>query len=95
MGYLTGKVTPDYQFAEGDIRKTINFPRFTKEALEKNREIVALLQEVGGRYDATSGQVALAWLLPKETFHCSHPRHTFHSKYAGKLGCCKSKTFGY
>ena len=68
MGYLTGKVKPDYQFAQGDIRKNLNFPRFTKEALEKNRGIVALLQEVGKRYDATSGQVALAWLLQKKSF---------------------------
>ena len=68
MGYLTGTVTPDYQFAQGDIRKNSNFPRFTKEALEKNRGIVALLQKVGQRYDATSGQVALAWLLAKKSF---------------------------
>lgn len=68
MGYLTGTVTPDYGFAEGDIRKNLNFPRFTKEALEKNHGIVALLQKIGKRYDATSGQVALAWLLAKKPF---------------------------
>ena len=68
MGYLTGKVRPDYPFAEGDIRKNLNFPRFTKEALEKNQIIVALLQQVGNRHNATSGQVALAWLLAKQPF---------------------------
>ncbi len=68
MGYLTGKVTPAYQFAENDIRKTLNFPRFTVEALERNKGIVALLKKVGQRYDATSGQVALAWLLAKKPF---------------------------
>lgn len=68
MGYLTGKVTPDYQFAQGDIRNTLNFPRFTKEALEKNNGIVGLLQKIGKRYEATSGQVALAWLLAKKPF---------------------------
>jgi aryl-alcohol dehydrogenase-like predicted oxidoreductase len=68
MGYLTGKVTSDYQFAEGDIRKSLNFPRFTKEAVKKNKDIVALLQKVGGRYNATSGQTALAWLLAKKPF---------------------------
>ena len=35
MGYLTGKVTPEYQFASGDIRKNLGFPRFTQEALAK------------------------------------------------------------
>jgi aryl-alcohol dehydrogenase-like predicted oxidoreductase len=68
MGYLTGKVLPGYQFAEGDIRKNLNFPRFTKEALEKNRSIVELLQKVGNRHQATSGQVALSWLLAKKPF---------------------------
>jgi len=68
MGYLTGKITPDYQFAKGDIRKDLNFPRFTKEALEKNKPIVELLQKVGSRHETTSGQVALAWLLAKKSF---------------------------
>ena len=68
MGYLTGKVTPDYQFASGDIRKTSGFPRFTTEALIKNRPIVELLEKVGKKYEATSGQVALAWLLAKNPF---------------------------
>lgn len=68
MGYLTGKVTPAYPFAEGDIRRTLNFPRFTDEALEQNRGIVNLLREVGNQHDATPGQVALAWLLAKKPF---------------------------
>ncbi|MFA7389655.1 MAG: aldo/keto reductase [Proteiniphilum sp.] len=68
MGYLTGKVTPDYQFASGDIRKNSGFPRFTTEALIKNRPIVELLEKVGTKYEATSGQVALAWLLAKNPF---------------------------
>lgn len=68
MGYLTGKVLPNHSFADSDIRKTLNFPRFTKQALEKNQGLVALLQKVGDRYDATSGQVALAWLLQKKPF---------------------------
>ena len=68
MGYLTGKVKPDYQFASGDIRKDSGFPRFTTEALVKNRPIVELLEKAGKRYDATSGQVALAWLLAKKPF---------------------------
>ncbi|KAA3438695.1 aldo/keto reductase [Rufibacter hautae] len=68
MGYLTGKVSPNYAFAEGDIRKSLGFPRFTPEALGKNRTVVEVLQKVGNRHDATSGQVALAWLLAKKPF---------------------------
>ncbi len=68
MGYLTGEVTPGYEFASGDIRKNLGFPRFTKEALDQNRPIVELLEKVGERYQATSGQVALAWLMTKKPF---------------------------
>lgn len=68
MGYLTGKVTPEYNFAAGDIRKNLGFPRFTPEALAKNRPIVELLEKVGAKHKATPGQVALAWLMTKKPF---------------------------
>jgi aryl-alcohol dehydrogenase-like predicted oxidoreductase len=91
MGYLTGKVTPDYQFADADIRKTLNFPRFTKEALEKNEGIVALLQTVGQRYNATSGQVALAWLLAKKPFIVPIPGTRLIPNMQENLGAIKVK----
>ena len=94
MGYLTGKVTPDYQFAEGDIRKNLNFPRFTKEALEKNQgdcSITAESRKTLRCYFRTSGTGLVAG---KETFYCSHSRHTSNSTHAGKPGCSQSKTIG-
>ena len=91
MGYLTGTVTPDYQFAQGDIRKNSNFPRFTKEALEKNRGIVALLQKVGQRYDATSGQVALAWLLAIKPFIVPIPGTRLIPNMQENLGAARVK----
>jgi aryl-alcohol dehydrogenase-like predicted oxidoreductase len=91
MGYLTGKVQPDYQFAEEDIRKSLNFPRFTKEALEKNHGIVALLQKVGNRHDATSGQVALAWLLQKKPFIVPIPGTRLIPNMQENLGAAKVK----
>jgi aryl-alcohol dehydrogenase-like predicted oxidoreductase len=89
MGYLTGKVKPDYGFAEGDIRKSLNFPRFAKEALEKNQGIVDLLQKVGQRYDATSGQVALAWLLQKKPFIVPIPGTRFIPNMQENIGAAK------
>jgi aryl-alcohol dehydrogenase-like predicted oxidoreductase len=91
MGYLTGKVQPDYHFAEGDIRKSLNFPRFTKEALEKNKGILALLQKVGQRYDATSGQVALAWLLQKKPFIVPIPGTRLISNMQENLSAARVK----
>ena len=91
MGYLTGKVTSGYTFAEGDIRKNLNFPRFTKDALEKNKGIVALLQNVGARHDATSGQVALAWLLAQKPFIVPIPGTRLIPHMQENLGAAKVK----
>jgi aryl-alcohol dehydrogenase-like predicted oxidoreductase len=67
MGYLTGKVTPSTTLhPTADLRVTAKFPRFTKEAIAHNRPIVDLLAAVGKRKEATSGQIALAWLMAKK-----------------------------
>ncbi|HET7802350.1 MAG TPA: aldo/keto reductase [Humibacillus xanthopallidus] len=63
-GFLTGQVTADTHFGEGDIRATL--PRFEKEALEANLALVDLITTVAERKRATVGQVALAWLLAQK-----------------------------
>ncbi|GJH40051.1 aldehyde oxidase [Capnocytophaga sp. HP1101] len=68
MGYLTSKVTPAYQFQQGDIRKSLNFPRFTAEAIAKNQPVVAVLETMAKRKNATPAQIALAWLLARQPF---------------------------
>lgn len=60
-GILTGQVTAQTEFGEGDIRA--NLPRFEAEALKTNLALVDLIRAVAERKDATVGQVALAWLL--------------------------------
>lgn len=62
-GFLTGQVTADSRFGEGDIRATL--PRFEAEALAANLRLVELVTQVAGRKGATLGQVALAWLLAR------------------------------
>ncbi|GAB3999852.1 aldo/keto reductase [Nocardioides marmoraquaticus] len=60
-GFLTGQVTADAEFGEGDIRATL--PRFEREALQANLALVDRVTAVAERVGATTGQVALAWLL--------------------------------
>src|ERR1700760_2714856 len=60
-GLLTGQVTAQTEFGEGDIRATL--PRFEQEALRANLALVDLIGKVAERKDAGVGQVALAWLL--------------------------------
>lgn len=63
-GILTGAVTRDSTFGEGDIRATL--PRFAPEALSANLDLVDRVKAVAARLDATAGQVALAWLLAQQ-----------------------------
>lgn len=66
-GFLTGTITPNTQFdPKLDVR--YNSPRFTKENIEANWGIVALLQRVGDRRYATPAQIALAWLMARYPF---------------------------
>ena len=63
-GLLTGQVTRDSTFGEGDIRATL--PRFSPEALANNLELVDNVTAIANRIGATPGQVALAWLLAQK-----------------------------
>jgi aryl-alcohol dehydrogenase-like predicted oxidoreductase len=65
-GLLTGQVTRDSVFGEGDIRAGL--PRFTPEALAQNLDLVDLVTEIASRKGATPGQVALAWLLAQKSW---------------------------
>jgi len=61
QGLLTGKYTPEtYAPPQGARRLD---PRFSKDGLEKLAPKVALLKEIGDRYQRTPAQVALNWLI--------------------------------
>lgn len=65
-GFLTGKIDASAEFEAGDIRGRT--PRFTPEAIEKNRSLIESLGRVSERLGATPAQIALAWLLAKRPF---------------------------
>jgi len=60
-GLLTGQVTAQTRFADGDIRGSL--PRFEREALAANLALVERITEIADRTSVTPGQLALAWLL--------------------------------
>jgi aryl-alcohol dehydrogenase-like predicted oxidoreductase len=60
-GFLTGKIRSIDQLADDDWRKSN--PRFTGENFQRNLRIVAEVEAVAAEADATSAQIALAWLL--------------------------------
>jgi len=63
-GFLTGKIGGDAKFDSSDFRSSL--PRFTPEALKANQALVQLLASIGARKNATSAQIALAWLLAQK-----------------------------
>ncbi|HYO33615.1 MAG TPA: aldo/keto reductase [Nocardioidaceae bacterium] len=63
-GLLTGGIDATTQFDDNDIRASL--PRFTVEAREANQALVDRVTEVARRKQATTGQVALAWLLAQQ-----------------------------
>jgi aryl-alcohol dehydrogenase-like predicted oxidoreductase len=73
-GYLTGQITLDTVFPEGDNRST--YPRFMAEARKTNLELVALITEFAKEKQATSSQIALAWLLGQKPWIVPIPGST-------------------
>ncbi len=63
-GFLTGKMDDKTTFEEGDFRNIL--PRFTKEALKANQELIDLLKRMAEQKGATPAQIALAWVLAQK-----------------------------
>ncbi len=71
QGILTGKVTPDRQYEEGDKRPEKN-PWFQPDNL--NRALAVLeetVRPIAERHDATLAQVALAWTISEPGITCA------------------------
>jgi len=60
-GFLAGRFTDPAELDEGDFRRSN--PRFTGENLERNQRLAAKVRELAEEKGATSGQLALAWVL--------------------------------
>jgi aryl-alcohol dehydrogenase-like predicted oxidoreductase len=60
-GFLTGKIDESTVFAKDDFRNIV--PRFSPESRKANQALVDLLGSIAARKQASTGQIALAWLL--------------------------------
>jgi aryl-alcohol dehydrogenase-like predicted oxidoreductase len=63
-GFLTGAISKDTQFAQGDFRNIV--PRFSQENRDANQALVDLIGEFARQKKTTPAQVALAWLLAQK-----------------------------
>ncbi len=63
-GFLAGKIDETTKFAEGDIRNVL--PRYTEEARTANKALSDLLHQFAATRNATSAQIAIAWVLAQK-----------------------------
>jgi aryl-alcohol dehydrogenase-like predicted oxidoreductase len=73
-GFLTGAIKAGTAFGEDDFRSKV--PRFAAEALEANEKLVTLLAQLAAEKNATSAQIALAWLLAQKPWIAPIPGTT-------------------
>lgn len=63
-GFLTGKISAETKFGEGDFRNIV--PRFQEENLKSNLAFVDILSRMAKEKSATPAQISLAWLLAQK-----------------------------
>ncbi len=70
QGLLTGRVTVDREFKEGDQRA--NRPWFTAESIRRvNRVIDEVMRPIAEEHNATVAQITLAWTVRAEGITCA------------------------
>jgi len=63
-GFLAGKMDEHTKFETGDIRAIL--PRYTEDARAANKALLDVIGKFAERKDATTAQIALAWVLAQK-----------------------------
>ncbi len=83
-GFLTGAINENTTFDKTDFRNTV--PRFSEENRKANQALVNLLGKIATEKDATSAQIALAWLLAQKPWVVPIPGTTKLHRLEENLG---------
>lgn len=83
-GYLTGKIDDRTSFDASDFRNVV--PRFSAEARRANQALVQHLDTIARRRNATSAQIALAWVLSRHPWIVPIPGTTSQPRLVENLG---------
>ncbi|HZZ35848.1 MAG TPA: aldo/keto reductase [Caulobacteraceae bacterium] len=83
-GFLTGAISADTQFAQGDFRNVV--PRFAPEARKANQALVDVIGRIAAEKKATPAQIALAWLLAQRPWIVPIPGTTKLHRLEENLG---------
>ena len=88
-GFLTGKISEETRFAEGDFRNIV--PRFTAENRRANHAMVDMIVRFAQQKKATPAQIALAWLLAQKPWIVPIPGTTKLHRLEENLGALNVK----
>ena len=83
-GFLTGKIGAETKFASSDFRS--NLPRFTPEALQQNQALIDRLAAIARPKNATTAQIALAWLFAQKPWIVPIPGTTKLNRLEENIG---------
>lgn len=86
-GFLTGKIDEKTSFDKNDFRNTV--PRFSEENRKANQGLVDLLAKIAQQKDATTAQIALAWLLAQKPWIVPIPGTTKLHRLEENLGAAE------
>jgi len=86
-GFLTGAITEKTEFGSTDFRNIV--PRFTPEARKANQALVDVLGKIAASKNATSAQIALAWLLAQKPWIAPIPGTTKLHRLEENIGAAE------
>ena len=66
-GFLTGAYTPQTKFEGGQDYRT-DMPQFSKEGYDRDKDVLALLQQLAAEKHCTMAQLSLAWMICKKPY---------------------------
>lgn len=83
-GFLTGAISDKTEFDKTDFRNIV--PRFSAEARKANQALVDALGKIAEHKNATTAQIALAWLLAQKPWIVPIPGTTKLHRLEENLG---------
>ncbi len=88
-GFLTGKIDESTTFDSSDFRNKV--PRFFPENRKANLALIAILDRIAKRNNATTAQIALAWILAQQPWIVPIPGTTKVHRVEENIGATEIK----
>lgn len=85
-GFLTARYRDTSQFEQSPADFRTTMPQFSKEGVEQNHELLALIENTAKEKNATPAQISLAWMLAKRPYIVPIPGSRKESRIRENLG---------